>query len=268
MRGRTIWLIVGLCVLVVAVGAWVLRGDGDVQYRTAPAERGDIAYTISATGTPNAVVTVQVGSQVSGNIKALYADFNTKVQKGQVVAQIEPATFQARVDQEHAELWHAAQAGGAQCTGTDPEERGRCGERQGDAGGCEIQRGESSIGGRRREEQTGQAAGAGEGRRARQGGRRDGADDLRPGAGDAGIGAVAGDFGANEYHGAAGAGGGGEFAARHRAGASEASRGVAGAAQIDLDHTFIRAPVDGVVVSRRWTSGRRWRPAWRRRRCS
>ena len=109
MRGRTIWPIVGLCVLVVAVGAWVLRGDSDVQYRTAPAERGDIAYTISATGTPNAVVTVQVGSQVSGNIKALYADFNTKVQKGQVVAQIDPQLFQARVDQERANL-NAAQA--------------------------------------------------------------------------------------------------------------------------------------------------------------
>ena len=99
----------GLCVLVVAVGAWVLRGDSDVQYRTAPAERGDIAYTISATGTPNAVVTVQVGSQVSGNIKALYADFNTRVQKGQVVAQIDPQLFQARVDQERANL-NAAQA--------------------------------------------------------------------------------------------------------------------------------------------------------------
>ena len=84
-------------------------GDSDVQYRTAPAERGDIAYTISATGTPNAVVTVQVGSQVSGNIKALYADFNTKVQKGQVVAQIDPQLFQARVDQERANL-NAAQA--------------------------------------------------------------------------------------------------------------------------------------------------------------
>src|SRR6476620_12636215 len=99
MRGRTIWLIVGLCVLVVAVGAWVLRGDSDVQYRTAPAERGDIAYTISATGTPNAVVTVQVGSQVSGNIKALYADFNTRVKAGQLVALIDPEIFQAKVTQ-------------------------------------------------------------------------------------------------------------------------------------------------------------------------
>ena len=52
---------------------------------------------------------MQVGSQVSGNIKALYADFNTKVQKGQVVAQIDPQLFQARVDQERANL-NAAQA--------------------------------------------------------------------------------------------------------------------------------------------------------------
>jgi HlyD family secretion protein len=95
--------------LVVAVSAWVMRGSSDVEYRTAPAERGDIAYTISATGTPNAVVTVQVGSQVSGNIKALYADFNTRVQKGQVVAQIDPQLFQARVDQARANL-SAAQA--------------------------------------------------------------------------------------------------------------------------------------------------------------
>ncbi len=109
MRGRTIWLIAGLCVLVVAVSAWVMRGESDVQYRTAPAERGDIAYTISATGTPNAVVTVQVGSQVSGNIKELFADFNTRVKKGQVVAQIDPQLFQARVDQERANL-NAAQA--------------------------------------------------------------------------------------------------------------------------------------------------------------
>jgi HlyD family secretion protein len=109
MRGRTISVIMGLSVSVVGFGAWVLRGNSDVQYRSAPAERGDIAYTISATGTPNAVVTVQVGSQVSGNIKALYADFNTRVQKGQIVAEIDPQLFQARVDQARANL-NAAQS--------------------------------------------------------------------------------------------------------------------------------------------------------------
>jgi HlyD family secretion protein len=109
MRGRKISIILGSAVAAIGVGAWITRGNSDVQYRTAPVERGDIAYTISATGTPNAVVTVQVGSQVSGNIKSLFADFNTRVQKGQVVAQIDPQLFQARVDQARANL-NASQA--------------------------------------------------------------------------------------------------------------------------------------------------------------
>jgi HlyD family secretion protein len=60
--------------------------------------------TISATGTCNAVTTVQVGSQVSGNVSALYADFNTPVKKGQLVARIDPQTFEARVIQANASL--------------------------------------------------------------------------------------------------------------------------------------------------------------------
>src|SRR5690348_3300752 len=91
--------------VVLALGAWTaLRTPADTQYRTAAVECGDIASTVSATGTPNAVVTVQVGSQVSGNILALYADFNTKVTKGQVVARIDPQIYQARVDQARATL--------------------------------------------------------------------------------------------------------------------------------------------------------------------
>jgi HlyD family secretion protein len=104
MRGRTIAVIAGVSALAVALGAWVMRGNTDVQYRTAPAERGNIAYTISATGTPNAVVTVQVGSQVSGNIKALYADFTTRLSKGQLVTEIYPQLCQSRVDQARANL--------------------------------------------------------------------------------------------------------------------------------------------------------------------
>jgi HlyD family secretion protein len=67
-------------------------------------DRGDINVAVSATGNPNAVVTVQVGSQVSGIILALFADFNTKVQKGQLIARIDPAPFQAKVDQAQANL--------------------------------------------------------------------------------------------------------------------------------------------------------------------
>ncbi len=89
----------------VAIGGWtVLRGHGDLQYRTAPVSRGDVADTISATGNPDAVVTVQVGSQVSGNILALNADFNSQVKKGQLVARIDPEPFQAKVTQASASL--------------------------------------------------------------------------------------------------------------------------------------------------------------------
>ena len=87
----------GLAVFA-GVGAWaLLRGPSDLQYRTAVVDRGNVAYTVSATGTPNAV-TVDVGSQVSGNIMALHADFHTNVTKEQVVARIDPQIFQARVE--------------------------------------------------------------------------------------------------------------------------------------------------------------------------
>src|SRR5262249_58901847 len=59
---------------------------------------------ISATGRVNAVITVQVGPQVSGKIRELWADFNTKVRGGQVIARLDPELFQARVDQARADL--------------------------------------------------------------------------------------------------------------------------------------------------------------------
>jgi HlyD family secretion protein len=97
--------------VVVVLGAWsALHGGNGTQYRTAPVERGDLAYAVSATGTPNAVVTVQVGSQVSGNVLELDADFNTKVKKGQMVARIDPQIFQARVDQAQGTLRSAQTA--------------------------------------------------------------------------------------------------------------------------------------------------------------
>jgi HlyD family secretion protein len=102
-RKAFIWMgaVTGFAVL----GGWtLLRGHSDVEYRTAAVDRGNVAYTISATGSPNAVVTVQLGTQVSGNILALYADFNSTVKKGQLVARIDPQVFQARVDQAKATL--------------------------------------------------------------------------------------------------------------------------------------------------------------------
>ncbi len=86
-------------------GLWYYLGSkNQALYQTATIDKGTVRASISATGSCNAVVTVQVGSQVSGNIKALYADFNTKVKKGQLVAEIDPQVFQARVDQTKASL--------------------------------------------------------------------------------------------------------------------------------------------------------------------
>src|SRR5438046_4702177 len=108
MSKRKLVSIVAGAVVVAGLGGWsLLRDAGQQEYRTARVERGEIDATISATGTSNAVVTVQVGSQVSGNIKALYADFNTKVKKGQLVALIDPELFEARVNQEQASVDNA-----------------------------------------------------------------------------------------------------------------------------------------------------------------
>jgi HlyD family secretion protein len=101
-----------LVVLIAGVaGLWFyLNNRSQELYQTGAIERGTVRSSISATGNCNAVVTVLVGSQVSGNIKALYADFNTKVKKGQLVAEIDPEVFQARVDQAKAALESARSA--------------------------------------------------------------------------------------------------------------------------------------------------------------
>ena len=96
-------LAIGLIVaLAVAGELWRVHSQNAITYETVPLERGAVQASVTATGTLNAVVDVQVGSQVSGNIKALYADFNTKVTKGQLVALIDPELFQTQVDQAQA----------------------------------------------------------------------------------------------------------------------------------------------------------------------
>jgi len=98
------YLIVGL-LIIVSAGIYFFRdGKSAEQYKTKKVEQGEITATVSATGKVNAVVTVQVGTQVSGTIQRLFADFNSKVKKGQIVAQIDPALFAAQVDQARAKL--------------------------------------------------------------------------------------------------------------------------------------------------------------------
>jgi HlyD family secretion protein len=102
-----------LLLALTALGAvWAInhwRGPG-VKYLTARLDRADMDSTVTTTGNLNAVTTVQVGSQVSGNITALYADFNTRVKKGQLLALIDPAPFQAALDQAKGALGAARAA--------------------------------------------------------------------------------------------------------------------------------------------------------------
>src|SRR5207245_9690013 len=86
-------------------GAYYIRlGGSDITVNTAPVTRGEIIDTVGATGTLQAVTTVQVGSQVSGNIAYLGADFNSIVKKGQVIARLDPSLFEAQLQQARANL--------------------------------------------------------------------------------------------------------------------------------------------------------------------
>jgi HlyD family secretion protein len=114
IRGRKVqtlkrhWLIATGVVLAVALfAAFAFKGSDKPQYFIAKADRGDIRSVVEATGTINAVTTVQVGSQVSGTISRLYADFNSRVKKGQVIAQIDPALFEGALLQAKADLANA-----------------------------------------------------------------------------------------------------------------------------------------------------------------
>ena len=103
------WILGGLLIAGTAAGYTFFNRDKskEVQYRTARVERGSLSSQVTANGTVNPVITVLVGSQVSGTIQNLYADYNTPVKKGQLIAQIDPATFQAQVSQTTAKVQNA-----------------------------------------------------------------------------------------------------------------------------------------------------------------
>src|SRR5688572_28279226 len=100
--------IIAVLALAAIGGGWYFwqtrSADGEVRYRVAKVERGPMAAVVVASGTLNAVTTVQVGSQISGQVKDIYADFNTAVKKGQVIARIDPATYELRVNQTRADV--------------------------------------------------------------------------------------------------------------------------------------------------------------------
>ena len=108
MKTKSKWLILaGVLVAAVLFLAFVLNRGIPAQHFTAKVERGDIHDVVEATGTINAVITVQVGSQVSGTIAKLFVDFNSRVHKGDIVALIDPALLKGAVQQASADLENA-----------------------------------------------------------------------------------------------------------------------------------------------------------------
>ncbi|HEX7316236.1 MAG TPA: efflux RND transporter periplasmic adaptor subunit [Pyrinomonadaceae bacterium] len=105
---RRLTVVALVVALVAAGGFWYWGGNANAaEYMTTKVERGNLRNTVTATGTLQAVTTVQVGSQASGTLSALYADFNSTVKKGQLLAQLDPSVAQAQVQQARANLAQA-----------------------------------------------------------------------------------------------------------------------------------------------------------------
>jgi len=105
-------VVIVISLIVIFIGGFLLyqmigQKGSDKKFRMVKVERGEISSIVTATGTINPVITVLVGSQVSGTIKALYADFNSRVKEGEVIAQIDPAIFEAQVEQGRANVLNA-----------------------------------------------------------------------------------------------------------------------------------------------------------------
>ena len=192
--GRIAWMVLAVAILVAGAWWWHARSTADVSgYRTAIVDRGTIAVTISATGNLSAITTVAIGSQVSGIVQTVLADYNDHVAKGQVIARIDPGPFNAKL-QQAAGAVAAAQAQLAQAqasavnTQADFARKVDLGQRQLVA--------HSDV---------------------------DAARALR----DQGLGAVA--------------------AAKSQIASQQAAMD---SAKLDLEHSVIRSPVDGVVLTR------------------
>jgi HlyD family secretion protein len=101
--------IIAIVCLLVLIGAWRYQASrsADPKYTTAVVRRGDITAAVSATGTINPLTTVPVGSYVSGTVQYIFADYNTRVHNGQVLAQLDPAIYEAQVTQARGNLENA-----------------------------------------------------------------------------------------------------------------------------------------------------------------
>lgn len=104
-KKRRLGLVGVVAVLVVIVVVLIMMsGNGQIRYKTAKIEKGTITASVSSSGTVNPVISVQVGSQVSGQIKEIFIDFNSEVTEGQLIARIDPETFEYKVRQMQADV--------------------------------------------------------------------------------------------------------------------------------------------------------------------
>ena len=228
-----------LCLGIAArypIAAWqATRATKAPQYQTQEARQGSLTVTVKATGTLNAVTTVQVGSQVSGTIKELKADFNSPVKRGQVIARIDPDLFETKLAQAQADL-QAAEATALNA--------------QASVARAEADVANARANGIRAEVQARDARTKRDMRATlfREGGISQEERDTAQTTFDA---AVASSDAAVAAHRSAQAQ---LEAARAQLEATRAQvaqkRAALAQAQVDLDHTYIRAPVDGIVVSR------------------
>ena len=113
MKKRIVWILALLVVVAAGVGAWrwhLAHKAPDVQYKSVAAEKHHIVGKVTASGTLSALVTVQVGTQVSGTVRHLYADYNSHVKKGELVAKIDPQLFEAALQNAQANYLQAQAA--------------------------------------------------------------------------------------------------------------------------------------------------------------
>jgi HlyD family secretion protein len=234
MRLAAVMLFGGAAAAAVVV--WQENRTGTApQYQTQEAQRGSLTVTVKATGTLNAVTTVQVGSQVSGTIKELKADFNSSVKRGQVIARIDPDLFETKLAQAQADV-QAAEA-----TALNAQASVARAEADVASARANVIRAEVQV----RDARTKRDVRA---TLFREGGISQEERDTAQATFDA---AVASSDAAAAAHRSAQA----QFeAARAQLEVARAQvaqkRAALAQAQVDLDHTFIRAPVDGIVVSR------------------
>ena len=105
--GKSKWIVILVAIIVIVAGTiWYFNhgNSGAPQYQTTTVTRGDLMQAVTASGTLNPVLNVTVGCQVSGRISKLYVDFNSPVTNGQLVAEIDPRTYQAAMEQSSADL--------------------------------------------------------------------------------------------------------------------------------------------------------------------